>query len=65
MQEYVGDCIKCGRNIYCHDGFIGAVVTEPGKMVCFECMERQNEENKKDIKSDNQKLFIGKQKKDT
>ncbi|WP_155837161.1 hypothetical protein [Aneurinibacillus terranovensis] len=44
VQEYVGDCIQCGTKIYCHDGFIGGVVVEPGKMLCFSCQEKKETE---------------------
>lgn len=41
MQEYVGTCMVCQKDIYCHDGFIGGVVLEAGNLVCFSCYEEE------------------------
>ncbi|MCI1692540.1 hypothetical protein [Aneurinibacillus aneurinilyticus] len=43
MREYVGTCMECGAQVYCHDGFIGGVVLEAGNLLCFPCFEAKDE----------------------
>jgi hypothetical protein len=42
MNEIVGSCEKCGKKIYCLDGFLNGVHTKEGKVLCFEC-DREDE----------------------
>lgn len=37
MIELVGTCEKCGKKIYCLDGFLNGVHTKEGTVWCFEC----------------------------
>ncbi|WP_269431507.1 hypothetical protein [Domibacillus indicus] len=41
MNEFVGSCVLCGKDVYCQDGFLNGV-KEEGGLHCFECAE-QNE----------------------
>lgn len=36
MEEYVGRCNKCGKEVYCRDGFLEGV-HEDGRLHCFDC----------------------------
>lgn len=40
MQERVGTCEKCGKALYCLDGFFNGV-KENGSVFCFECVEKE------------------------
>jgi hypothetical protein len=37
MQEEVGICQKCGKKIYCLDGFLNGIVKPGGELTCFGC----------------------------
>lgn len=39
MNEFVGKCIECEKDIYCLDGFINGIVEEKGNIICFDCNE--------------------------
>lgn len=39
MQEYVGTCMICEKDIYCHGGFIGGVILDARILICFACHE--------------------------
>lgn len=39
MQERVGSCKTCNREVFCNDGFINGVVLEDKTLVCFDCFE--------------------------
>ncbi len=41
MQELVGRCRECGKEIFCLDGFLNGV-SENGRLVCFDCSERDD-----------------------
>ncbi|WP_285880104.1 hypothetical protein [Domibacillus indicus] len=41
LKEWVGQCIVCGKDIYCLDGFLNGV-KEQGELFCFDC-EGQDE----------------------
>ncbi|NHM29181.1 hypothetical protein [Neobacillus terrae] len=43
MRELVGSCSKCGKDLFCLDGFFAGVQTEDKKIICFDCNE--NKEN--------------------
>lgn len=40
-KEYLGICSSCGEGIYCHGGFLGGVLEDDGKMICFSCFEEE------------------------
>ncbi|GEK59456.1 hypothetical protein MHA01_23610 [Marinococcus halophilus] len=39
MEEYLGQCSVCGKEIYCRDGFFEGV-HEGGRLYCFECFKQ-------------------------
>ncbi|UVI28940.1 hypothetical protein [Paenibacillus spongiae] len=44
MQELVGRCKQCGKDIYCNDGFINGVVQEDQTLLCFDCSADHEDE---------------------
>jgi hypothetical protein len=42
MQEEVGRCIKCGKTIFCLDGFLNGVVGTNGQITCFSCTQKED-----------------------
>lgn len=38
MEEYLGRCSECGKEIYCRDGFLEGI-HENDRLYCFECAE--------------------------
>ncbi|WP_166805775.1 hypothetical protein [Jeotgalibacillus sp. R-1-5s-1] len=38
MREEVGQCVHCGKTVYCENGFLNGV-TEENKLYCMECGE--------------------------
>ena len=43
MNELVGKCSTCGKEIYCENGFLNGI-NENGKLACFECGEEKKED---------------------
>lgn len=40
LEEFVGFCIRCGKPIYCLNGFLnGAIDEKNGSLFCFSCLE--------------------------
>lgn len=39
MQELVGECKACKKQIFCNDGFINGVVLDDNTLICFECFK--------------------------
>lgn len=38
MNEFVGNCTVCNKEINCLDGFLNGVIHEKdGQLYCFEC----------------------------
>jgi hypothetical protein len=37
MQELVGHCKECSKEIYCKDGFLEGIVLEDKSLVCLDC----------------------------
>ncbi|REE78914.1 hypothetical protein A8990_12342 [Paenibacillus taihuensis] len=38
MRELVGHCQRCGKAVYCEDGFLnGAIVEGSGALICSDC----------------------------
>ncbi|WP_269843867.1 hypothetical protein [Domibacillus epiphyticus] len=40
MNELVGQCMKCGKKVYCLDGFLNGV-KDGGKLLCFDCADEE------------------------
>lgn len=43
MQELVGNCKKCNKQIFCNDGFLNGVVLEDKSLICFDCADKEQE----------------------
>jgi len=41
VQEKVGDCKACLRPVYCNDGFLTGAVMEDQSLLCLECIDRE------------------------
>ncbi|WP_196493860.1 hypothetical protein [Ornithinibacillus caprae] len=41
MRELVGECEKCGKEVYCENGFLNGV-HESGELFCQECSSEAN-----------------------
>ncbi len=39
MEEFVGTCTYCGKDIYCKDGFLNGVLDEEQMVLCYDCAE--------------------------
>ncbi|WP_270180944.1 hypothetical protein [Alkalihalobacillus sp. CinArs1] len=39
MNERVGTCTECGKELFCRDGFLDGVVGEDKELYCFDCAE--------------------------
>lgn len=37
MNELVGQCSICGKDIFCLDGFFNGTIQEEGNIICFDC----------------------------
>lgn len=37
MKEHVGVCYKCGKDVYCLDGFLNGIVEDDGQLTCMVC----------------------------
>jgi hypothetical protein len=44
MQELVGHCRKCGKEIYCRDGFLDGIVLKDKSLICFDCDDEEKED---------------------
>ncbi|MFF2450003.1 hypothetical protein ACFVSW_23455 [Neobacillus sp. NPDC058068] len=40
MQELIGTCKCCDKEIFCFDGFFNGVITKEKENYCFECYEK-------------------------
>ncbi|MEH7075517.1 hypothetical protein [Neobacillus drentensis] len=47
MNELIGKCKCCCKEIYCLDGFFNGVHTEEKELYCFECHESLKVKNEK------------------
>jgi hypothetical protein len=45
MKELVGYCNRCGKPLYCLDGFFNGVKIDSGKSLCFDCNEQEEKEH--------------------
>ena len=43
MQELVGRCKECNKQIFCKDGFLAGIVLEDKSLLCFDCSENEQE----------------------
>lgn len=43
MQELVGYCKKCKKQIFCNAGFINGLVLEDKSLLCFDCSDQKSE----------------------
>lgn len=41
MKEKVSICKRCGKVLYCLDGFFNGVIKDDGSACCFECIEQE------------------------
>ncbi|WP_185151532.1 hypothetical protein [Peribacillus simplex] len=39
MDELVGTCVRCARNVYCTAGFLNGILLENKKILCFNCKD--------------------------
>ncbi|WP_394231691.1 hypothetical protein [Niallia oryzisoli] len=46
MRELVSTCCKCGKDIYCLDGFFTGVYTDEMETLCFDCAEEKEKSAK-------------------
>ncbi|SFT07345.1 hypothetical protein SAMN05428962_4173 [Paenibacillus sp. BC26] len=44
MQELVGQCEQCKKDIFCKDGFLQGLILDDGKLVCLDCSNREEKE---------------------
>jgi hypothetical protein len=47
MKELVGYCTKCGKEIFCLDGFFNGVHLDGNQIYCFDCVEKENKSFKR------------------
>ncbi|SFE32470.1 hypothetical protein [Alteribacillus iranensis] len=40
MKEKVGHCSRCGKEVFCLDGFLNGVLDEEKNLFCFECADQ-------------------------
>jgi hypothetical protein len=43
MQEIVGHCKKCNKQILCDNGFLNGIVLEDKSLICFDCSNEKQE----------------------
>jgi hypothetical protein len=43
MQELVGHCQTCNKQIFCMNGFLNGIVSEDKTLVCFDCSINKQE----------------------
>jgi hypothetical protein len=41
MQELVGKCKSCGKDIYCLDGFLNGIHNDDQHLICFDCEKKE------------------------
>ncbi|MDP4161904.1 MAG: hypothetical protein Q8898_02265 [Bacillota bacterium] len=40
MTELIGNCLSCGKELFCFDGFFSGEKSADGTLLCFECFEK-------------------------
>ena len=43
MQELVGLCKECNKQIFCNDGFLNGIVLDDQSLLCFDCSDKEQE----------------------
>ncbi|SET27819.1 hypothetical protein SAMN05216389_10838 [Oceanobacillus limi] len=43
MREFVGECMVCGKDVFCENGFLVGI-HEDGELMCNQCSEAKFEE---------------------
>ena len=43
MRELVEMCSKCGKELFCMDGFFNGVHTDDQKILCYDCLEENGD----------------------
>lgn len=43
MQELVGRCKECNKQIFCNDGFLNGIILEDKTLICFDCSDKEQE----------------------
>lgn len=51
MKEWVGTCGRCGRDIYCLNGFLNGIVLEDRTLICFTCEGEERERDNRKVMS--------------
>ncbi|MBP2241313.1 hypothetical protein J2Z40_001875 [Cytobacillus eiseniae] len=41
MNEFVGQCQQCKKDLYCIDGFFNGIHTDEQQILCFECDKKE------------------------
>ena len=44
MEELVGVCKHCGKQVYCRDGFLDGIVMPDKTVLCFDCEEESGKD---------------------
>ncbi|WP_170971641.1 hypothetical protein [Peribacillus simplex] len=39
MDELVGPCVRCARDVYCKAGFLNGILLDNKKILCFNCKD--------------------------
>jgi hypothetical protein len=45
MEEKVGYCKICGKELFCENGFLNAALEKDHTLVCFPCEEKRKKED--------------------
>jgi hypothetical protein len=53
MKELVGNCTKCGKEIFCLDGFFNGVHLDGNQIHCFNCVEKESKPTEQSSKKNN------------
>ncbi|WP_177167989.1 hypothetical protein [Marininema mesophilum] len=46
MIELAGNCVRCGKPVFCTDGFINGVTQADGNVLCFGCDGEESAQEK-------------------
>lgn len=41
MKEFVGECSKCKKPVYCLEGFLNGIHVNQSVLLCFTCAKEQ------------------------
>lgn len=45
MEEFIGYCVECGKEVYCKGGFLEGVIQENKSLLCMSCSKKINEKD--------------------